>query len=373
MTQLHFNYKDVFRALRLAFSAKKLAMMVWGWFLALFGYVVFSYVAMMTIGWRFIDTYQVYRIFPIPESLNWYGWIIWAIGVVYAIIVMLITATAVVKVTIEQLKGDDFYPMAKAFSFANERIKSIIMSPLLIVIFIISIVLCGLILSLIGKIPYFGELFTGIMLIPAFAASLLIVYLVIVFIFTLLYTPTIVVVTEGDAFDTIFEIFSSLNEQPGRLIWYSIIIGFLSKVGYYIFGLFARLGANVATNILGVFMGNKIFILVENALSTFRLTIPYWCPEPIAVLTEKLNSLFFGSYIFMPPAYSSVNVTMTITSILAILVYFFIILLVVAYGTTVWCCGATCAYLVIAKKKDDKNYLETKEEKIPEPTSEIKQ
>ncbi len=326
----------------------------------------------MTVGWRFVDTYQVYRIFPIPESLNWYGWIIWAIGVTYAVIVMLITATAVVKVTIEQLKGDDFYPIAKAFSFANERIKSIVMSPLLIVIFIISIVLCGLILSLIGKIPYFGELFTGIMLIPAFAASLLIVYLVIVFIFTLLYTPTIVAVTEGDAFDTIFEIFSSLNEQPARLIWYSLIIGFLSKVGYYLFGLFARLGANVATNILGIFMGNKIFILVENALSTFRLTIPYWCPEPIAVLTEKLNSLFFGGYIFMPPAYTAVNVTMTITSIVAILVYFFIILLVISYGTTVWCCGATCAYLVIAKKKDDKNYLETKEEKISETSNETK-
>lgn len=371
MIKLHFNYKDVLRALRLAFSAKKLAMMMWGYLLSMIGYVVMSYIALMSAGWSFSNTWQVYRIFPIPDSLAWYGWAIWALGVIYALVVILITGTAISKVTFEQLKGDDFFQMSKAFKFATERMKNIVMSPILIVLFIGSIVVAGLILSLLGSIPYFGEIFIGIMIVPAFGASLFIVYLFIVLLFAIMFAPSIIGATGNDTFDTLFEIFSMLNEQPTRLIWYSAILFFLSRFGMFLLAFFSRVAVNVSANVLSFFMGEKMIILIQNAASAFKLTIPYWCPEPTAILWDRMISICFGNTVFMPPAYQPVNVTMTIASVIMMLAYFGLILFVVAYGATVWYTGTTCAFLVIAKKKDDKDLLETKEEKTDTETADI--
>lgn len=369
MTKLHFNYKDIFRSLRFAFSAKKLAMVMWGYLLAMIGYIVTSYVALVSAGWTVSDAWQVYRIFPIPESLAWYGWVIWAIGAIYALIVILITGTAVIKVTFEQLRGDDFYQMTKAFKYATQRMKHILMSPTLILLFIIAIALSGLILSLLGAIPYFGELFTGIMIIPAFAASLFIVYLLIMLVFTLLFAPAVVGIAGTDTFDTLFEVFSMLNEQPARLVWYAMIGAFLAKVGTFLLAFASRIAVNIMANILTLFMGDKMLVLMDNAASGFRMTIPYWCPEPFAILWDHAISAFAGTAIFNPPMYQPVGITMSIASVIMILAYCGLILFVLSYGMTTWYVSTCCAYLVISKKKDDKDLLEVKEDVISQPTA----
>ncbi len=361
MTQLHFNYKDIFRALRLGFSAKKMAMMVWGFILAMVGYIVLSYVAFLASGWTMAEIWDLYRILPVPEVLAWYGWVIWAIGVIYALCVILVTGTAIAKVTFEQLKGDDFFQMTKAFNFAKKEAKSILFSPAMVILFILSIAIAGLILSLIGAIPYFGEIFTGLMILPAFAASLFIVYLFIILVFTILYAPAVVATSKTDTFDTLFEVFSIINDQPARIIWYSIIVAFLAKLGTIIFAAFSRVAVNVSTNILSVFMGNKIVDVIYNAASSFKLTIPYWCPEIGARLTEMLMNGLVGSSIFMPTAYVSSNFAILIATILVTIAYYLVILLVLSFGMTIWFSGTTVTYLVIMKKKDDRNLLEEKE------------
>ena len=271
MTQLHNNYKDIFRALRLGFSAKKIAMMIWGYIIAMVGYCILSYIAHLSAGWTFFEIWDAYRLFPVPESFPWYGWIIWFTGAIYALCVILITGTAISKVTFEQLKGDDFFQMSKAFRYAMKQVRSIILSPAMVILFIISIVIAGLILSLLGAIPYFGEIFTGLLIIPAFAASLFIVYLLVILLFALIFAPAIVATTGTDTFDTLFEVFSMVNDQPARLIWYTVIVGFLSKVGIVILSACFRIALNIGTNILSVFMGSKITDVIYNAASTLSL------------------------------------------------------------------------------------------------------
>lgn len=374
MIKLHNNYKDVFRALRLGFSLKKLAMMIWGYIIAMIGYVFLSYIAYLSVGWTYADIWGAYRLFPVPETLPWFGWIIWLIGAIYALIVLLITGTAVSKVTFEQLKGDDFYQISRAFKYATTQAKSIIMSPMMVLLFIVSIVIAGLFLSLIGAIPYFGEIFTGLMIIPAFAASLFIVYLIVILFFTLLFAPAIIATTGNDTFDTLFEVFSMINDQPARIIWYTILAGFLAKAGTVLVGFFSRVAVNVGANVLHVFMGGKFIDILYNAASTFKFTVPYWCPEPFATFSDTILNLIGGSTLFAPPSYVHVNIAILIATVLFAIAYYILILFVVSYGTIVWFTGATCTYLVIAKKKDDKDLLETKEETFNtettlEPTS----
>lgn len=364
MTKLHNNYKDVFRALRLGFSAKKLTMMVFGYILAMVGYVVLSYIAYLAAGWSFVEIWDVFRLFPVPESFPWFGWLIWVIGALYALCILLITGTAISKVTFEQLKGDDFYQMTRAFKYAVSQTKSIILSPFMVILFIIAIVIAGLILSLLGAIPYFGEIFTGIMIIPAFGASLFIVYLLIILIFTIFFAPSIVAATGNDTFDTLFEVFSMINDQSARVIWYTIIVALLSKFGMIMLGLFSRFAVNIGSRILSIIMGGKIFDVLYNAASTFKFTMPYWCPEPMQNLFDRALTLMGDITLFAPPAYQHINIAMLIASILVAIAYYLVIIFVVSYGTTVWFTGITCTYLVIVKKKDDRNLLEEKEEKV---------
>lgn len=180
--------------------------------------------------------------------------------------------------------------------------------------------------------------------------------------FTILFAPAIVAVTGNDTFDTLFEVFSMINDQPARLVWYTIIIGALAKFGTLLLGAFSRIAVNIGANIMSVFMGNKIIDVMYNAASAFKFTIPYWCPEPFSRLADTMMNMVFGSSIFTPPSYQHINIAMLIASILAALAYYLIILFVVAYGSTVWFTGALAAYSVIVKKKDDRNLLEIKEE-----------
>lgn len=364
MTQLHNNYKDIFRALRLGFSAKKIAMMICGYIIAMVGYCILSYIAHLSAGWTFFEIWDAYRLFPVPESFPWYGWIIWFTGTIYALCVILITGTAISKVTFEQLKGDDFFQMSKAFRYAMKQVRSIILSPAMVILFIVSIIIAGLILSLLGAIPYFGEIFTGLMIIPAFAASLFIVYLLVILLFALIFAPAIVATTGTDTFDTLFEVFSMVNDQPARLIWYTVIVGFLSKVGMLILSAFFRIATNIGTNILSVFMGGKIIDVIYNAASTFKFTIPYWCPELWTRWAETILNSVVGSAIFAPPPYIHLNVAMLIATILVAIAYYLLILFVISFGATIWFNGATVIYLIIIKKKDDRNLLQLNEETI---------
>jgi hypothetical protein len=361
MTELHFNYKDLFRSLKLGFSLKKILMAGSGLLCGIIGYNIFAYLGFLSSGYSFKLIWDTYRVLPMPEGLAVWGWFLWTLGVLFLLISILITATAVIKVTFEQLKGDDFYQMSEAFKYAFKHISAILLSPFLVVLFIATVVAMGIILSLIGKIPYFGELFSSLFMIVAFFASLFIVYLVIIFLFTLLYSPVVVGTSGTDTFDTLFEIFSSVNTETARIIWYTIIVGFLGKLGFFILGLFSRASVIVGTNILRLLMGDKILELVYNASYGFKLTFPYWCPEWIATINERLFWLVGGEVIFSPYSFSPSNWAMAIASVITLLTYYAIIIFVVSYSITVFYTGLTASYLIIVKKKDQKNLLEEKE------------
>lgn len=364
MTELHFNYKDLFRALKLGFSAKKLLMMGLGLFVGGLGYNIFTYLGFLASGWSFVQIWDAYRVLPIPEALTWYGWILYSIGVAFFLASLLITATAVVKVTFEQLRGDDFFQISEAFKFAFKNINTIFMSWVLVIIFIATVVACGLILSAIGRIPYFGELFMSIFTVVAFFASLFIAYLVVILYFALLYAPAIIGTAKTDTFDTLFEVFSMVNHQTARTIWYTLIVAFLSKVGFIILGLFSRASVVIGTNILRIFMGDKILELVTNASYGFKVVIPYWCPEWLSLIYDKFLTLVGSEILFSPFAFRASNWAMAISSVIVLLSYYVIILFVLSYPLTIFYTGLTTSFLVIYKKKDDRNLLAEKEDQF---------
>ncbi|MBN2465223.1 hypothetical protein JXD38_06335 [candidate division WOR-3 bacterium] len=373
MTKLHWSYKDVFRALRLGFSAKKVWMMSLGLLVGFAGYTILTYVAYAAAGTDFLTVWQTFRLLPLPSPFDyafpWYSWVIFAVAVVWFLYVLLVTGTAVSKVAYEQLRGDEFYESKEAFRFAFRNSAAVMSSPLLILAFIALIVVFGLIFSLLGAIPAAGEIFVGLLAVLAFIASLFIVYLLIVFCFALLLGPSVIGSTHSDTFDTLFEVFSCVNEQPARLVWYTATTALLAKAGSFLLGLATSAAGRIGYAITGVFMGEKLADVTANAAYYFKLAVPYWCPQLFHRTFLAEMNLYGFPQAYLPGAYVSLGWSHDIASLLLGVLFYLIAIMVVGYGLSVWFTGMTLNFAVLAYKKDEKNVLELPEdeEELIEP------
>ncbi len=374
MRRLHFNYKDVFTACRLGFSAKKMWIMFLGLLFGFISYIIFAYLANLTAGFPLSQIWEESRLAPSwPIGAPFYSYILWAIGVLFFFIPLFFAGTAISKITYEQLRGEEFFEIRESSRYAWKNLRSWFFSPILLLLFILVIFICGLILGLLTKIPYVGELLLALFAIPAFAASLFMVYLAIVFFFTLIIAPAIVGVTKNDIFDTLFEVFSSLNEQPWRLVLYTLLLTILKWVGLIILGAFTVLSTRIGIGILGLVVKGKLEAILNNASYFIRLSLPDFFPLGLKVLHSHLLNLFGVSYLateafsFAPP-----NVTIGIASVVFAIVFYFLFLFVLAYGGAIWFSGQTLIYLVLVKKKDDRNLLEGKEEAGETKEEEVK-
>jgi hypothetical protein len=362
MNQPHFNYKDIFRACRLGFSAKKIWMSFMGFLVGFVGYCIISYIAYLLAGWRIEEIWIDYRLLPFPQAFPWYSWIVWAVGVIYFLVVFLITGTAVSKVTYEQLRGDEFFEIKEAFKYAFQNANAALLSPVLPLLFIISLVICGLIISLIGAIPSVGELFIGIMALPAFAASLFIVYLLIVFLFALVLGPAITGTTKNDTFDTLFEVFSCVNEQPWRLVVYGSLLWALAKLGMFLLGLASAAAVKIGSMVAHVFAGAKIYDMLANSSHFLKVNLPAWTPELCRNLFERFIVYMRAGMLIEPSYYTRIGWQIDIGSVLFAIGFYCIALFVVSYGASIWFSGNVLIYTVLIKKKDDKNLFEKSEE-----------
>lgn len=380
MTKLHWGYKDVFRALRLGFSAKKVWMMSLGLLVGFAGYTVLTYVAYAVAGNDSLAVWETYRLLPLPSPYEfpfpWYSWVIFGAGVLWFLCALLIAGTAVSKVAYEQLCGDEFFESKEAFRFAFRNRSAVLAIPLLILAFVALIVACGLLLSLLGKIPAAGEIFVGLLAVLGFVASLFIVYLLVVFFFSLLLGPSLVGATHSDTFDTLFEVFSCVNEQPARVVWYTATIALLAKVGSFALGLATSAAGRIGYAITGAFMGDKLAAVMGNAAYYFKLSAPKCCPAILQRSFEAEMNLYGFPQIYMPGVYSSLGWSQDVSALLLGVLFYLLAVMVVAYGLSVWFTGMTLNFAVLAYKKDEKNILELPEDEEeliePAPNPELK-
>ncbi len=364
MTNLHYSYKDVFRALRVGFSAKKVWMMFMGLLVAFGGYTILTYVAYTAAGVDFLLVWEQFRLLPFPDELiasfPWYSWLIYAVAVTFFTGAALLAGTAVAKVTYEQLRGDEFYESREAYRFAFRMWSSVLASPLLVIGFIALLFVAGLILSAIGAIPYFGEIIVSLLALPALGAASFIVYLLVVLFFGLLLIPAIVGTTKNDTFDTIFEVFSCLNEQPARLVWYVAILAFLSRAGEFLFALAMSAAGRIGYGITSLFMPEKLPDVLANAGFYFQVSLPSWWPEPL-----RLAFVSGCNVLGLPQMYTGgdyvpgLGWSNDVAALFLGVGLYIAALMVLAYGCSVWYSGSVLVYAVLAHKKDERNVLES--------------
>lgn len=376
MTKLHLNFKDVFRAIRLGFSAKKIWMMFLGLLFGTAGYTFLTYVAYAVAGQDWLTVWDNYRLLPFPRpdvwEFPWYSWVIYATGVLWFLVAVLLAGTAVSRVAFEQLRGDEFYESRAAFKFAFDHASSVLLAPLLIVGFVVLIAVGGVMLGLIGLIPHFGNLFIGIMAFPAFIASAFIVYLLVVLLFTVLIGPSVVGATRNDIFDTLFEVFSCVNEQPWRLVWYTAVIGVLAKFGSLLAGLATSAAGRIGTFVLSLVAPERMADILNTAASQFVVTIPSTGVFSPFHFLYVLEARLYGLSQMYAPLYETPFVSWSVSTAGALVgaCLYVLALFVVAYGCSIWFTGNVLSYAVLVHKKDQRNILEVPDDEgeLIEPT-----
>ena len=360
MTQFYFDVRDVFRAPRLALSAKKILLQFVGLVAGYVGYLVFTYLAFVASGLACSETWKYHGLFPLSDFpfVSWYSWAIFGVGVFWAVICWLLASTMVGKVTYEQLKGDDFYSSKEAFRFLKKHWAPAFLSPLSLLVFIAFLIICGVIIGLLGKIPYIGELGIGIFyLIPLFAAGLCLAYVIFVFFVSLLTAPAVVATLKEDTFETLVQIFSTLWNQAWRFFAYTGLIGVMSKVGMFVFGYFSFRAIQLVNASCGVFMKEKLADITEEALS--YVTIP---EHILDYFSNIFAGIDFGFHLpeIGPGIY--LNWSGQIAAFLIAISLIIVIFMVLSYGLAIISSGQTVTYIILRRKKDDENLLERKTE-----------
>ncbi len=372
MLVLRFDYRDLFRAPRLAFSAQRIWIQFLGMSVGYFIYVVLTYLAFLLNGNSLKDTWETFALVPClfaaSGTIAWYAWVVFFIAVVVLLVSFFIVNTAVARVTYMVAKGNHFYSSREGFRFALRKMGAILSTPASLVILLALIVLGSFILGLIGRIPYLGELFVGFFSLVWFVFALFVIYLGIVLIVSLFLTPSIIATTDEDAFEAVFQIFSITWGQPWRIIFYEAMAIILSILSTGVLAFFGKRAVVLTNVLLNSFMGNDYTVLSNNGQALVQNWVLAIEPVLKGVYQRFTPQIFFtNEFIYSPPD----NFALTIASFLFALSLLCLGGCILAYGMSTLTIGNTLSYLVLRRKKDGENLLERRDKEEESEDTEI--
>jgi len=350
VSKVYFDVRDIAKALRLGFSGKKMALGFVGVVVGYIGYAILTYLALLAGGYPFGEVWGNYKFYPCVAglSLPWYSWVIYAIGVVFWVLVLLATAAGIVKIAYRQLKGDEFYSLGDARKFLRNNWKAAVLSPWVILAVLAFLVITGVIIGLLGRIPYIGELGFSLGLPVVFGGSLFAVFTAVVLAFSFLLSPAVVGTAEEDTLETIVQSFSTVWSQPWRLVLYEVLLGIYVVLATALFGAFTVAALWLINQACGLLMGHKMDELTAVALG-YLPKAGLW-----SAIGAKLE--------WLPLRISEgAGGTVLVSGIIGGIWLALILGFVLSYGWTSWAVGQGIIYLILRYKKDQENLLERKE------------
>ena len=392
---LHFNYKDIFLAPRLALSPKKIWVFIIG---NLSGYVIYwilSYLSLTLSGIEINEAITEYGLFPClyGNSAPLVSWLIYYTGICIWLFFVLISCTAVSRITIKQLQGDNFYSADDALDYVMKKWRSIVFTPISVIFIIITFVIIACIFALIGNIPIVGKLLFPLLYIFYFFGSIFTVFSLFVLIISLLFGPAIIGSYEEDTIGTVFHSYQITFNQPWRIITYQSILVTLAIIFINIFSWFYSVSFNLINQIFGYFMGIKLENImgyavsivdtswISNNFSTLKISIEQELFGTLTMATDMIEFILsllvkFSSLIllalpnFSIESYSgSLSAIETISGLLLSIPLIFLTISVLSYGLAILSVGETIIFIIFKKIMDEENILIRNSEKnIENPT-----
>ena len=377
MAELHFDFRDIFRAGRYGFSGKKITVHFLGLSLAYLIYEIFVYLSLLIAGgsaakdfWNeyallpacpFVD----YDFEPITIGAMW-------LGTVILFVFFFLTSTMVSKITIQQLRGDNFFSMKDSLGFAKKNWKAVFGTLVGLIVIFGLFAATPIIVGLLGKIPGVGPIvvmLASILAPIAFFLGLLMAYLIVILKVSLFFAPSVVATADSDTFETVYQHFSMVWNQPWRVIIYETLLFGVKLICVPIWAIFCIVGFALAML--------PIRFLIPTDMKIFMGYANKWLGEGIA----KLSELPYADKLLVFDRVATTNLgvdqisgfnlfLIKVTSIFMLGSILLILLLVIAYLFSIASVGNTIIYTILRRRIDGENLLEVEEEQeAPEPVA----
>ena len=381
-TNLKFNFQDIFRSPRIALSGKKIFVFIQGNLFGFIAYWICSYLSLLLSGYPIEITLEKYGLYPclFGNNAEWYSWVIYFFGIYVWLNTIFLCSTAVSRITLKQLKGNDFFSGNDAWCYTKKHWHPVIFSPIAILFIIIIFVLTAGFFAILSHIPILGELLFSLPYFIYFFGSVFTLYTFVVLVISLIYTPSIVGLYEEDTMGTVFHSYSIAFGQNWRIILYHFILIPLVIIGMEIFSWFCLNTIGFINYIFGYeWFNNLKLINISNHASS--LVYPVWFSDIIYCFKEYIYSwMNINSNLpqlfpvtIINPTISSLSFSESFSAIILALSYFLILLSIISYGLSIIAVGETIMFIIFKKISDDDNILNRDNEvdteenpKIPE-------
>lgn len=361
MLKLKFDWRDILRAPRIAFSLQKMWIQLVGLTIGMFFYLDFTYGSLAAAGVPLKTAWAQYGLLPclfsIGDKVPWYSWVLYGIGSLILLFAAMIANTAASRAIYMTSKGNSFYSWKESYAFAFRKVASIILTPVSLLVIIGLMVLGALVVGLLGKIPFIGELGVSIFTPVWLIGALVLFFFALVAVVATVLVPTILATTDEDAFEAIFQSFSICWGRPCRFIFYEALTIVLSFVAMGVFAFFIKEAALIMNHLFAVFMGSDFVNLANNG----QAHLQGWTLAAQGII-EKLfgqctSMVYFSrEFVFIPA--KDLPMSVVISSYFYALSLLFISGWVLSYGIAAFTAGNTLLFLALKKHKDDENLLE---------------
>lgn len=375
--KLYFDFRDIFRAARMGFKGKKILMHFLGLMLGYVIYEILVYLTALSGGNQYAgEIWQKYGLNPLlflmPTNSNSVADIsiitivAMLIGGICWLIIYLLFSTAVCKVAVEELRGDDFYSIREAIKFATKNGKSIYVSVLGLIAIIIFCLFWSSLVGLIDLIPkveviskHLGTPITTFLTVPIYFLGLFMILTLFAFIFGLSLIPAIVAVTGEDTFETIYQLYATIWNQPWRLVLYNKLLWIISLLGIIIFASISFAGTYIAYLPSMLLAKQESFYIAD-------------------IIARALKIVGAGCLIQIIPGAnlataSSMTWTLDLSTFFLFVSFIIIGAIIMAYPLAICSCGQTLIYVILRRKTTDENMLEITEEIIKKESDDDKE
>ncbi|MCH8292724.1 hypothetical protein IH992_16650, partial [Candidatus Poribacteria bacterium] len=281
------------------------------------------------------------------------------IGTFILFIIFFLTSTMVSKITIQQLRGDSFFSMRDSAGFVKKNWKAVFGTFIGLIVIFILFALTPIAVGLLGKIPVVGRvivMLASILMPLAFFLGLLMMYLLVVLSVSTFFVPAVVAAADADTFESVYQHFSIIWNQPWRIIVYEALLFGMKAICVPIWSIFCAIGFALATLPLRYLLPTDMQIIMGQANQ--------WLGGWIAKLAELPYVDKFKIFQVFDTVADPANgpIMLKITAVFMTLSLLFIAGLVIAYLLSMASAGNTLIYTILRRRVDGENLLEVKEE-----------
>jgi hypothetical protein len=371
MKQLHFNFKDIFRSARLAFSIQRIWLNGLGLLAGYLLYLIISYISLLAAGYDFSTIWGRLGLLPCAFAMvvPWYSTLLYVLALLVFLAVILLTNTAVSRVVYMTLRDELFYTWSQALKFAWKKWISSLGAMLTFLFIIAFFVIGGLVMAFIGRIPFVGEIGTVLFTIPYIFAALLLFFICLSFGVALFFVPAILATSDEDALGGVFQSFSITFNQPWRILVYLSFLSLIYTAGVFIFGLVMKISYHIFMTLFSLGMGDKMVQVQQQALHVLDKALPI-----VYTWAHSLPGNIGGClYLNNPhPMVPDMPFTIVLSGYIFGIFLLFLAGVVLAYGEAILNSGLTIIYVILYKLQEKESLLEREDEELKEEEEEEK-